>query len=416
MRGFIVKDLIRRWRSPAPTLAMLIFPLFMSGMLGMVFGGNEKEKEFPVIKVFLEDRDKTFVTELVKGAMGRDEVKKRLDVQLVGPEGRARMEKGEASALVVFPERFTDDLLDGRPTTIEVVRNPAEGIGPEIVEQGVLALSTYLDQAQRVLGAELRDVRGMMDADEMPASVRVGRLAEAINDRLRGVQKYLFPPLVQVKSVKEKAADGGENARFSIFGYILIMTTVMALLFVAARSVGDMFDERKSGMLRRQLASPADLRLIIGAKIAFGVVFGLVVTAILAAIGVALGWIRLPVSLPGAALLALAFSLASCGLLAVVFAIVSNERQAGILSWLVIMGNSALGGSMINIEGMPPAMRGMAPFTLNYWVIDGFKKLVFEGSGLAAIGRDVLVLGGVGLALTLAGYLLLMRRSREVRA
>ena len=40
------------------------------------------------------------------------------------------------------------------------------------------------------------------------------------------------------------------------------------------------------------------------------------------------------------------FSLAACGLLALITSLVTTEKQAGIVNWLVIMGMSALGGSM----------------------------------------------------------------------
>ncbi len=415
MLGFIRKDLIRRWRSPAATLAMIAFPLFMSGMIGMVSGGGgSDEEQFPPIKVLLEDRDGGLLTEFLKGAMGREEVRKRLEVTLVGVEGRARMEKGEASALVIFPERFTDDLLAGRPAQIEVVRNPAEGISPEIVDQGVQALAAYLDQLQRLLGSELDSLRTLLDADQFPASTTVGALAMAVNDRLRALDRYLFPPLIKVESVKQAKAPVED--RFNVYGYILIMTTVMALLFVAARSVGDLFEERKSGMLRRQLASPADLRLIVGAKIVFGMVFGLLLLGLLAAIGLALRWLKPPIDIFASLSLGGTFSLAACGVLSLVFALVRTEKQAGILGWLVIMGMSALGGSMINIENMPPAMRSLSPFTLNYWVIDGFKQVVFGGAHLGDVTKHVAILAGAGVATALAGYGLLLRRSREVKA
>jgi ABC-2 type transport system permease protein len=415
MLVFIRKDLIRRWRSPAATLAMIAFPLFMSGMIGMVSGGGgSDEDQFPPIKILLEDRDGGLLTEFLKGAMGREEVKKRLEVTVVGAEGRARMEKGDASALVIFPERFTDDLLAGRPAQIEVVRNPAEGISPEIVDQGVQALAAYLDQLQRLLGSELDNLRTLLDADQVPASATVGALAVAVNDRLRGLDRYLFPPLIRIESVKQAKAPVED--RFNVYGYILIMTTVMALLFVAARSVGDLFEERKSGMLRRQMASPADLRLIVGAKIVFGVVFGLLLLGLLAAIGLALRWLKPPIDIPASLLLGGTFSLAACGVLSLVFALVRTEKQAGILGWLVIMGMSALGGSMINIENMPPAMRSLSPFTLNYWVIDGFKQVVFGGAHPGDVANNVAILAGAGVATTLAGYGLLLRRSREMKA
>jgi len=417
MWNLIRKDLIRRWRAPASTLAMLLFPLFMSGMIGLISGGGGGDEEFPVVKVLLEDRDDSWLTRLLKGGLGREEVRRRLDVVEVGAEGRALMERGEASALVVIPAAFTDSLLAGAPVTLEVVRNPAEGIKPEIVEQGVQALSTYLDQAQRLLGEQLREVRRLTEFDRVPPTDQVGRLAESFNERMRSFERYLFPPALKVKSEKRSDEQARPNSGSSaVYGYVLVMTTIMALLFVTARAVGDLFDERKSGMLRRTVASPADVRLIVGAKYAAGVALGLAVTAILAALGFAFRWLRPPIDPLGAVLLIAAFSLAGCGLMGLVFSLVRTERQAGLLSWLVIMGNSALGGSMVPVENMPAPMRALTPYTLNYWAIDGFKELVFGGASTAGIARHLLVLGAAGAALAAAGWAVMVRRSREMSA
>ena len=48
-------------------------------------------------------------------------------------------------------------LLDGEPVEFRLVRNPAESIKPEIVEQGLIVLSTYIDVVVKVLGEELSE-------------------------------------------------------------------------------------------------------------------------------------------------------------------------------------------------------------------------------------------------------------------
>ena len=177
-----------------------------------------------------------------------------------------------------------------------------------------------------------------------------------------------MPPVVAINSTKGKSESAPS---FSIFAYILVMTTVMAVMFVAVRSIGDLFEESKSGMLRRQLSSPLPLSRIVAAKFFFGVLIGVIVTGMLAVVGTLMRWIETPVDLPAAVLLTIAFSASVCGLLSMVFAVCTTEKQAGIFSWLIIMGMSAVGGSLIPVEAMPAAMRHAASFTVNYWVVDG---------------------------------------------
>ena len=163
---------------------------------------------------------------------------------------------------------------------------PAEGIKPEIITQGVHVVATYLDQAARLLNKELGVLNEMLNAERLPDAAKVGALAAGVMGRIDGVETYLFPPLVTIGSVKETEADeDGSGGGNGIFGYLLVMTTVMALLFTAIRSVSDIHDEHNSGMLRRQLATPLDIGLVIGAKTVFGVLLGVIVLTTLAVIG-----------------------------------------------------------------------------------------------------------------------------------
>ncbi len=408
----IRKDLLRRWRSPLATIVMIIFPLFMSLAIGSISGGGGGS-EFPRIKILVQNNDEDgFLSNALMGALGQSESQEYLEIVPVGDEGTAMMEAGKASAMVVLPDSFTQRVLDHRRTEIAVVRNPAEGIKPEIVAQGADVVATYLDQASRLLSEEMGVLKVMLEADKVPASAKVGILAAGITDKIDGVDVYLFPPLVEVGSVKESDEDDGPG--FNVFGYILIMTTVMALLFVATRSMGDIHEERNNGMLRRQMATPMGIGLIVGAKTVFGVMFSLIVMVVLGVIGLTLGWISPPIDSLGALLLGISFSLAACGFLALVTSIAKTEKQAGLIGWLVIMGMSAVGGSMMPISNMPAPMQAAAQFTINFWAIDGFTRLVYEGEGVGGIFQNIFLLSVIGVVTISLAQVLLVRRFREM--
>jgi len=410
----IRKDLLRRWRSPLATLVMIVFPLFMSLAIGSISGGGGGGSKFPRIKVLLQNNDTDgFLSNAIMGMAGQGEGQEYMEVVAVGDEGTEMMEEGKASAMVVLPDSFTTKVFNRDPVEIAVVRNPAEGIKPEIVVQGTDVLATYLDQASRLLTEELGIIQVMMEADKVPASTKVGVVAAGITTKINGVEKYLFPPLVEIGSVKQSEEDD-EGPGSSVFGYVLIMTTVMALLFVATRSMGDIFEEHNNGMLKRQLATPMGIGMVVGAKTVFGVVFGVIVLMILGVIGLALQWIVPPVDLVAAVILGISFSLAACGFLALILSLVKTEKQAGILGWLVIMGMSAIGGSMMPINQMPAPMQAAAKYTINYWAVDGYTRLVFSGEGLGDILGNIirlLIIGAVTITLAQA---LLVRRFREV--
>jgi ABC-2 type transport system permease protein len=407
--ALIRKDLVRRWRSPASTLVMLAFPFMMAGLIGSVSGGSGGEPEF-TLKVFLLDREDGVLGGFLSGASQQRDDGANLEIVPVGEEGFARMEKGEASAMLIIPERFTDRLLDGEDVSLQLVLNPAESIKPEIARQGAEVIATYLDVLVKSAGDRLDHLRDLIDADEMPPLVVVTAITGEIYAEMVRAEPILFPPVVRV--VRDKAA--GEKAeQANVFGYILVMVSVMSVIFVAIRAVSDLYEDQRTGMLRRQLATPLSVSRLVAAKCVFAALFGAVVMAILLVAGAFFGWFGSGVPVASVLLHAVAFSMSAAGLITVVVALVRTEKQAGILSWVLVMVMSALGGSMFPLEMIPPAIQQFSRFTLNYWAIEGFLDLMVRGRGAAAALPATALLAGVGLALLIIGQHLMKRRLRE---
>ena len=44
-----------------------------------------------------------------------------------------------------------------------------------------------------------------------------------------------------------------------------------------------------------------------------------------------------------------------------------------------------IGGSWMPLEMLPAFVRRLAPFTINYWAIDGYKRLLFADAGLVHV-------------------------------
>ena len=131
------KDLLRKARSPLGIAVALAFPILFAAMIGLIWG----EGEVPKVHLLVENLDDEFFGNAMMSALGSDQVAEYFDVEVVGEEGRERIENNDGSALLRIPEDFTVDLIEGNPTSLELIRNPAQGIMPEVAEQlaGVLA-------------------------------------------------------------------------------------------------------------------------------------------------------------------------------------------------------------------------------------------------------------------------------------
>jgi ABC-2 type transport system permease protein len=388
---------------------MLAFPFMMAGLIGAVSGGTGGDPEF-TLKVFLLDREDGVLGGFLAGASQQRDDGNNLEIVPVGEEGFARMEQGEASAMLVIPEGFTDRLLDGEDVSLQLVLNPAESIKPEIARQGAEVIATYLDVLVKSAGDRLGHLRDLLDADEMPPLAVVTAITGEIYGEMVRAEPILFPPVVRV--VRDKEA-GEKSEQANVFGYVLVMVSVMSVIFVAIRAVSDLYEDQRTGMLRRQLATPLSVSRLVAAKCVFAALFGAAVMAILLVAGAFFGWFGSGVPVASVLLHAVAFSMSAAGLITVVVALVRTEKQAGIVSWVVVMVMSVLGGSMFPLEMIPEAIQRFSRFTLNYWAIEGFLDLMVRGRGAASALPATAVLAGLGVALLVVGQHLMKRRLRE---
>ena len=180
------KDLLRQLRSPLAILLLLSFPLVFTSLLALTFGTGS-QPSMPKVELLVEDLDGSFVSGALVSAVTSEQMGKYFDVERVGAEGLQRIEQNEASALWRIPKGFQQDLIDGTPVELELIRNPAQSILPEIAEQGLTVLSEVLSAAARVLEEPLDDLRPMLDGDSAPErDASSGALGQDLRDHRPG--------------------------------------------------------------------------------------------------------------------------------------------------------------------------------------------------------------------------------------
>jgi ABC-type multidrug transport system permease subunit len=420
--ALVRKDLLRRRRSPLGVLALIAFPLIFSGMMALVFGGSGAG--IPRARLLLEDRDGSVAGGAVKAFLGADELRDFLEVVEVGPEGRQRIDDGEASALLVLPADMTADLVAGRAVTLELVRNPAQGILPEIAEQVTAILADVLSIVTRLLRAQveslglessiedlsiedlsLEDLGDLTDED-------FGRLAVSLRRTLEAAGSFLeTPPLTFETAIlgAEEDEDGEEGGSrpVNVFLFILPGISVYALFLIGDQMMRDVLVESRLGTLARQLSAPVRAGEIVAGKV---LVAALVAAAVLVVLAAIAGLVApRPVDLPAFALLSFALVLAITGFAATIYSLVRTEGQGGTLSALLYLTLAFSGGSFFPFEDMPEAVRATAPVNPFYWGTRGFQRLLDQG-GLADVAGSIAVLGGIGAVLLVLGTVLLQRK------
>ena len=75
----------------------------------------------------------------IRGAFGNEPVSKMIAVESVErEEGLRRMDRGEASALLIVPKGFQNAYFRNQPVQLQLVENPAQRILPKIIEEMML--------------------------------------------------------------------------------------------------------------------------------------------------------------------------------------------------------------------------------------------------------------------------------------
>jgi len=199
----IKKDLLRDARHPWGLIVFMIIPVLTALIMAMVFSPQTDIQKNVTIDLAVLDRDDDFLSHMLRSISGQGDTAENLRLHFVESQeqGIAMLEKRKASAFVVLPENLTVDLLDGKTTSLTLYKNPAQAILPQIVEEGLLVVSIGVSEALNLLKPQLKAIRDMIEADEMPEALQVAKVGSDAIVRLESVEPYLFPPLVQFETV-----------------------------------------------------------------------------------------------------------------------------------------------------------------------------------------------------------------------
>jgi len=338
------------------------------------------------------------------------------EIEQVGAEGLERIERNEASALWRIPKGFQQKLIDGDPVELELIRNPAQGILPEIAEQGLTVLADVLSAAARVLREPLDELRPMLDGDTDPGPAAVSTLSVTVYETINRAEALLMPPAITLDTVqltddKGETQSSGNSSTSLVFLIVLPGISVWGLFLVGDIAMRDIMTEQKQGTLRRQLSAPVPAEQLVVAKAAFTAALSLISLVLLAGIGWGVG--GQTVDLAGFLAISFALIAAITGFSSVVYGVATTEGQGTTISGVLTLVFAFLGGSFIQVENLPAAVARVAPFTPFYWGTTGYGKLIRDEGSLLDVLPNVVVLATVGVALLAVGATLLRRKVRK---
>jgi ABC-type multidrug transport system permease subunit len=393
------KDLERMRRDPLSLATSLGIPLVLVVIITLVFGGGEAT---PQGRLLMADEDGTALSQALTATFSREPLSKMILIETTDQkEGRRRMDRGDASALLIVPKGFQDAFFRSQPVQLQLVTNPAQQILPNIIQE---TLSIVVDggfYVQQLGGLPLRALAsGITPSDEMvaQASIAFSRLG-------RSLSRYLNPPLISL--YLQVSAEKSETQ--NVAGIFLPAMLFMGLLFIGNAYALDIWKEQLWGTLRRLASTPASMAGFLGGRL----ISLAIILTVVALVGVAgMRWFaHVPVASIPLATLWLVLSGVAFYLFLVTIAVhAGGQRAANVIGNLVVFPLALAGGSFFPFEMMPDWMASIGRLTPNGWAVTQFKAFV---AGSAHIGTFLIGAASMAVVGSLL-FLLTLQRIRKL--
>ena len=321
--------------------------------------------------------------------------------------------KGSASVALVIPaDAFTDTSLGLR---IKFYYDPKNDIEMQMIE-GVLQ-QTIMSQIPSVfLQGMQRKAFKFLGIDSGKAFYNT--IAQAVSRFFNVDPKWVRIPFMDdTSSVIGDVSQGAGNffknimqlEREQLVGKEIVNPwatrsvggwAMMFLMFTLTASAASLFDEKKSGVVLRILASPISRVQILWSKYLSNMSLGIIQLIILFVGGALLFDIDIFSNFFNLILVVIAAATACTAFGMLLSAVSKTSAQANGLGTFLILAMSSVGGAWFPVSLMPEFIQTFSRVTIVYWSMDGFLQVLWRGVGTADIVPNLAVLFGVAALIT----------------
>lgn len=414
-----LKDVKLIFRDRAALTFMLLAPFLLTIGLGFVTGqmGRSSAGGLEAIPVLVVNQDDGQLGQALADLLRSEDLVGLLLPTLAADATAARgqVDADQAAAAVIVPAGFSDSIIprsgqapSGQAAKIEVYKNPGRPVGAGVIQAIVEGFLSRVETG-RVAG-QVIVVRaltaGLIAPDQaQDFAVAVGQ---------RQTAGAAAEPLIRLQF----STSGQEEQPFNPMAFMAPSMALLFLMFTVTNGGRSLLAEKAQGTLARLLISPAagvfSGETLHATSLLFGKLFGAYLTGVLQMLililtGSLLFGLRWgdPLGLL-ALILAAVFGALGWGML--ITALAHTPGQVSAVGTAVMLTFGILGGSFVQTSIMPSWFQWLSRLTPNAWGLDGFTILGLGGT-LADLGRPLLGLLVMGLALAAAAIVLFNRRS-----
>ncbi len=415
--ALIQKDIRIFLKHPGALLLTFIVPMVITLIFGMVFGGfgSSSSGIKGILVVGVDEDQSEYSKKLMKSIGDLEEI--RLQTEYTKNDStffyttdlmNEHIKKGKRHIGIRIAKGFQDSIKTGLRPHVVIHYDPKFPIEQGIVN-GLLQRTVFMQmpdlmqeqlfkQADEYLGVErgqgfrtdllstLQDYFGTeVRSLEIPTT---SSFTESDSAEAEG-ERFGMGDIAPIRIRSHQLL--GVDVENPMFAQSVAGVAVMFLLFSVSGAASSLLAEKSDGTIKRLMISPAQSSEILWSKAIFIMLIGIFQLVVM----FLFGWIvfKLDIFKDVPALLVMIFSTAiSCSTLGMLLAAAcKSQKQVDELSTLLILGMSALGGSMFPSFIIPSYLQVIGRFTLNHWAMAGFTNIFWRDMTLV----DILPQAGV---------------------
>jgi len=388
---------------------LFLMPLLFSSLYGSInLQLNREEPGAILLNVSLVNQDTgIFGEEIVKALKSIEEL--NIEAFDTAADAEQQVARGNATAAIIIPADFTQQINGYVPTTIDVIVDPVEPESASIVTgimNQVVDEVTIWGEVQYGIHAILEE-SGVFD-EASPDAMRAIE-AQNLGVIMTRLSEMRRNPAIVVSNEDLEGAkiEGGITLYFAL---LFPGITVMFVFFVVSSSSSALLSEREAGTLRRLLAGPIPRGVIIAGKMLAYILLICLQVIVLLSVGSFFFDMPLGTSPVGLVVLTLAVALAATAMGMMIAALSKTAKQADNIGTVLGFVLGGIGGC-IAITPTPITRSGgfmsiLARLTPHGNAIEAYYSLMAENATFGQIVPEI----GVILVMGLVFYLIAVWR------
>lgn len=412
---------LRLWHNKAELVLTFVVPMLFFSIFALIFGSRERSGESASIKVALSDTVQNEDSKSIVEKLQTHGSLRFVDGDAITlPDGEMKLldtnvserlvREGGASVAIVLVEADGASANDRKTLTAKLLTDSSDQVSPKIVlalVQQFLIQKSFDALSNRQALPVVPGAANSGASTSAPATSGSGEPGPTLpaatpgKETITASQVTPAPTSFKLPEVTTVDLVGGQKKNPIIAMYASGIA-VMFLLFSVVGGGGALLEEKENSTLERLLASQLTLDELLMGKWLYLMLLGTVQTTLMFIWGQIIFGVELTEHWEGFLMMTLVTSSAASSLSLFLATMCNSRAQLNWVSVVLVLGMSALGGSMVPRYLMSEKIREVGLLTFNAWALDGYNKVFWRNLPLQSLWPQLAVLLMAGLIFMIA--------------